>query len=115
MIVDCFSLFTILYHSVILDGGGLFTVANNSSAGSVCENTVFSKTGDISAIESLIVPKVDLGSSCNKSVTWLDFVVSVDNNGSIKYQWMSLKGGTTQGVVGVTKSENLVELQNWNR
>ena len=58
------------------------------------------------------VPTLDSGSSGDTSMTWSDFVVCVDKDGSIEYERMSSEGGTAEGSVGVSKSNILVELEN---
>ena len=62
--------------------------------------------------ESSDVSMLDSGTSINNSVTWSDSVVSMDNDGSIEYERMSSEGGTTEGLVGVSKSKIPVELEN---
>ena len=66
----------------------------------------------MSAIKSSDVPMLDSGSSCNESITWFDFVVIVDNDGSIKHERMSSEGGNVEGSLGVSKSKILMELEN---
>ena len=63
-------------------------------------------------IASSDVPTLDSGSSGDKSVTWSDFVVSMDNNGSFEYETISSEGSTTEGSVGVSESKIPVELEN---
>ena len=55
---------------------------------------------------------LDSGSSGDKRVTSSDFVVSVDNYGSITYERISLEGGTAEGSVGVCESKIPVVLDN---
>ena len=55
---------------------------------------------------------VDSGSSVDKSVTWSHFVVSVDNDGSIVYERMSLESGPAEGSVGISKSKAPVQFEN---
>ena len=71
-----------------------------------------SATGDASATESSNVPTLDSRSSGDKSVTWSNFVASVENDGSIEYERMSSEGGTAEGSVGVSESKILMELEN---
>ena len=110
--VEYFSPFAPWCNSVIVDDGCLSNVGTDGSECSVGENTILSETGDASATESSDVPTLDSGSSRDKSVTWSNFVVSVDNNGSIEYERMSSEGGTTEGSVGVSESKIPVELEN---
>ena len=110
--VDCFSPFASYCDSVIVHDGCLSTVGNNSSECSVGNNTILSETGDVSAIKFSDVPMLDSGSSGDKSVIWSDFVVSLDNDGSIEYERMSSEPGTAEGSVGVSKSKIPVELEN---
>ena len=58
------------------------------------------------------MPMLDCGSSGDKSVTWSDSVISVDNDGIIEYQAMSLEGGTGEGSVGVSESKIRVQFEN---
>ena len=51
-------------------------------------------------------------SSSNKSVTWSDFVVSVDRDRSIEYERMSSEVGIAEALVAVSKSKILAELEN---
>ena len=88
------------------------TVGNDGSECSVSENTVLSQTENTSVTDSSDVPTLDSESSSSKSVTWSDFVVSVDNDVSIEYERMSSEGGTAEGSVGVSESKILVELEN---
>ena len=111
MFVDYFSPFAFWCDSVFVHNGCLSTVDYDGYKYSVGKNTVLSETGDASATESSNVPTLDSGSSIDKSVTWSDFVVSVDNDGSIAYERMSSEGGTAEGSVGVSKSKILVELE----
>ena len=78
------------------------TVGIDAYECSVSESTVLSETGDASVTESSTVSMLNSGSFADKSVTWPDFVVSVDNDGSIEYERMSSIGGTTEGSVGVS-------------
>ena len=73
---------------------------------------MLSETGDMSVTESSYVLMLDFGSSSDKHVTWSDFIVSVDNDGTINYRRMSLEGGTAEGSVGVSEFKILVELEN---
>ena len=99
-------------NSVIVDDGCLLTVGNDGSKCPVDENTILSETGDASATESSNVLTLDSRSSGYKSVTWSDFVVSVDNDGYIEYERISSDGGTAEGLVGVSESMIPVELEN---
>ena len=97
---------------VIVDNGCQSTVGNDCYKCSVGENTILSETRDESATEAHDVPTVDSGSSSYKSVTWSDFMVRLDNDGSIESERMSSEGGTTEGSVDVSKFKILVELEN---
>ena len=88
------------------------TVGNDGSECSVSENTVLSQTENTSVTDSSDVPTLDSESSSSKSVTWSDFVVSVDNDVSIEYERMSSEGGIVEGSVGVSESVIPVELEN---
>ena len=112
MFVYYFSPFAPWCNSFIIDDGCLLTVGNDGSECSVSENTVRSVTGEVFVTESSDVPTLDSGSSGDKSVTWSDFVVSKDNDGSIEYKRMSAEGGTAEGSVGVCESKIPVELEN---
>ena len=112
MLVDYFSPFTSWCDSVLVNDCCLLTVGNDGSMCSVSENTALSETGDVSASASSNVPILDSGAFCNKSATGSDFVVSVGNDRSIEYERISLEVGTAEGVVGVSESKILVELEN---
>ena len=73
---------------IIVDDGFLSTVGNDGSECSVRKITVLSETGDASATKSSDVSTLDSGFSCDKRVTWSDFVLSVDNHESMKYERM---------------------------
>ena len=62
--------------------------------------------------ESSDVPTLDSGSSCDKNVTWSNFVVIVDNDKLIECKRMSSEGGTTEGLGGVSEAKIAVELEN---
>ena len=62
------------------------TVDNDASKYSVCKNTVRSEAGDVSATETSDIPILDSGYYRDKSITWSDFVVSVDSDMAIEYQ-----------------------------
>ena len=111
MFVEYFSACAPWYDSVILDVGCLSTAGNDGSQYSVEENTILSEKGCASAPESSDVPTLDSGSSSNKSVTWSDFVVRIDYDGSIEYERMSSETGTAEGSSGVSESKILVELE----
>ena len=112
MFLNYFSLFTSWSYTVIVHDGCLLTTGNDSSECSIGENTIVSETGDMPATESSDVPTLDSESFDYKSVTWSDFVVSVDNNESIEYKRMSSEAGTAEGSVGVSESKIPVELEN---
>ena len=112
MFVDYFSLFPPCSDFIIKDDSCLSTVGNDGSQYSGGENTILCETGDAYVTESSYGSILDSGSYDNKSVTWSDFVVSVDNDGSIEYERMSLQCGTAEGLVGVSKSKIPVELEN---
>ena len=112
MFVDYFSPFAPWCNSVIVDDSCLLPVGNDCSECSVGVNTILSETIDMSGTVCSDVPLRDSGSSGSKSITWSDFVVSVDNDGSIEYERMSAEGDTAPGSVGVSKSKILVELEN---
>ena len=57
------------------------------------------------------VPALDSGYSGDKSITCSDFVVSVNNDMSIEYKRMYSASGTTEGLVGVSKSKIPMELE----
>ena len=88
------------------------TVGNDGSTCSVGENTELSETGDASANQSSAVPMLDSQCSGNKSMTCSNFVVRVDNDGSIEYERVSSEGGTAVGLVDVSESKISVELEN---
>ena len=111
MFVDDFSPFTPCCDFVIVDAGRLLPVSNHSCECSVGENPILRETEDASGTEASDVPMLDSGSSGDKSVIWSDFVVSLDNDGSIEYERMSSEPGTAEGSVGVSKSKILVELE----
>ena len=98
--------------SVIIDDGWLLTLVNNGSVYSVGENIVLSMTEDTSATESPDGPTLDSRSSVDKSLSWFDFVVSMDNDGSIECKRISSDGGTAEGLLGVVESKIPVELEN---
>ena len=112
MFVDYFSPFAPWCDSVIKDHSYLSTVGNDGSGCSVSKNTIPSETREASATESSSVPALNTGSSGDKSVTWSDFVVSVDKDRSIDYERMSSESGTAEGLVVVSESKILVELEN---
>ena len=58
------------------------------------------------------MPTLDSVSFLDTSVTWFDFVISLDTDGSIQYQRMSLETGTAESWVSVSKSKIPVELEN---
>ena len=92
MFLDYFSLFAPWYNSVVKDVSCLLTVKNDRFECSVGENPILSETGDASITVSSDVLTLDSGSSDNKSETWSDFVICVDNNGSIEDERMSSEG-----------------------
>ena len=55
---------------------------------------------------------LDSESCSDKSVTWSNFVVSVDNNRSIEYQRISSEDSTAEGSAGICKSKIPMELEN---
>ena len=112
MFVDYFSPFSPCCDSVIVDDGCLSTVGNNSSEYYICENTLLNETVDVSTPGSSYVPVLDSGSSGNTSVPWSDFVVSMDNHGSIEYERMFSEIGTGEGSVGVAESTIPVKSEN---
>ena len=111
VLVNNFSLFASRSDSIVIDNSCLSTVDNDVSECSVSRNTVLSKTGDMSATESSDMPTLDSGSFGDKSVTLSDLVLSMDNDGSIEYERMSLEGITAVGLVGVSESKIPVELE----
>ena len=114
MFVNYLSLFNPLCDSVIVDHGCLRTVRNGGSKSSVGDNTILYESGDVLATECSDVRTLDSGSCGDKSVTWCDFVVTVDSDGSIVYERMSSKVGTATGLVGISKSKIPVGLENGN-
>ena len=112
MFVNYFSLFGSCCNSVIIDNHCLSSVGNNGFDCSVAENTIFSDTGDALIRKSFDVPTLDCGSSSNQSVTWLDFVVSMDGDRLIEDKMMSSEGGTAEHSISVSKSKILVEWHN---
>ena len=84
MFVDYFSAFAPWCDSGTVDNGCLSTVVNDGSKCSLSKNAVRSETRDASSTESSDVPMLESASSCDKSVKWSDFVVTVDNDGSIE-------------------------------
>ena len=107
-----FSPFAPCCNSVIRDDSCLLTVGNDGSECSVSENTILIETRDASATESVNIPTLNSVSFRDKSTTWFDLVVSIDNNESVKYERMSSEGSTADGSVGVSKSKILLELEN---
>ena len=61
-------------------------------------------TSDVSTLDSL--------SSRNKSVTGSTFAVSMDREGFIEYERMSVEDDSTEGSVAVSQSKILMELEN---
>ena len=114
MFVNYFSPFAPWYDSVIVDDGCLSTVGNDGSERSVAENTILSERGDSSLTEQSGVPALDSVPSADEGVTWCDFVVRVDNNGSIENERMSSEGGTAEGLDAVPESKILAKLKNGN-
>ena len=112
MFDDYFSALASCCNSVIIDDGCLSTVGNDGSDCYVGQNSILRETGDMHATESSNVPTLDSGSCSNKSITWSDFMVSVDNDGSIECERMFSEGGTAEASVGVSESKILVELEN---
>ena len=112
MVVDYFPPFATWCYSVIVVDGCLSTVGNNGSKCSVGKNTILSETGHMSATESSNVPMLDSESSTDKSMTWSDFVVSINNHRSIEYERMSSEDGTAEDSVRVSESMIPVELEN---
>ena len=111
MFVNYFSPFVLWYNSIIKDTSCLSTVAKVGSTYSVNENTILSKTEDMSETESSSFPTLDSGSSNDKSITWSDFVVSMNNDIAIGYARISIEGGTASSLVGVSESKLPVELE----
>ena len=112
MFVDYVAAFAPCCDSVIVDDGCLSTVGNDGSKCSVGKHMVLNETGYASATESSNVPTLDSGSSSYTSVTWSDFVVSVDNDRSIECERMTSEASTTEGSVGVSESKISGELEN---
>ena len=112
MFLDSFSPLVSWYNSLIVDDSSLSTVGNDSSEYSVGNNTILSETGDVSVTESSDVSTLDSGSPGDKSVTWSNFVVTMDNDESIEYERMSSEAGTAESLVGVSESKIPVELEN---
>ena len=104
MFVDHYSPFAPWCHSVIVDNGYLSTVGNDVYECSISKNPILSKRYNESAIDSFDVCILDSVSFCNKSVTWSDVVVSMDNNGCIEYGRISSDSGTAKGSVGICES-----------
>ena len=103
--VDYFSPFAPMYDSIMVDDSCQSIVGNDTTKCSVGKNNILSKTRDASVTKSSNVPTMNSGCSVHKSVTWLDFVISVDSDGSIVYERMSPVVGTAEGSVGVSKSK----------
>ena len=101
MFVNSFSLFAPWCEPSITDDSCLFPIGDNATEFSVGENTILSETGDASISESSDVPTLDSASVGHKSVTWSDFMITMDNDGSIHYERMPSKCGTANGLVGV--------------
>ena len=114
MFVDCFSTLAPWYDSVIVDDAGLSTVGNDGSECSVGDNTILTVIGDASVTGSSDVALLHSRSSSDKRLTWSNFMVSVDKDGSIEYKKMSVECRTANGSVGVSESKIPVELENGN-
>ena len=112
MVIDYFSSFTPWCDSVITNDCCQSTVSLDGSECAIGENTLLSTTADTSVTESSDVPMLDSGSSDNKNVSYSDFVVHVDNDGSVEYERMSSEGATATGSVGVSQSTILLEFDN---
>ena len=110
--VNYFSQFASEYNSVLYDDSCLLTITNNSSKCSVNKNTILSAIEDASITESFNVRILDYRSSSNKSITWFLYDISINNNASIKYERMSLEGGTAEGLVDLSYLKISVELEN---
>ena len=111
MFIDYFSLLPPWCDSVLKYNSCLSTVGSNGSQCSVGVNTILSKLGDASVTESSDVPTQDSRSSGDKSMTWSEFVDSVDNDRSIEYKRMSSDNGTVEGLLSVSKSKIDVPLE----
>ena len=66
--------------SITCDDSGLSTIGNDGCKCSVVENTILSQTEDMYVTKSSDVLMLDSESSGNKSPTWSDFVISMDNH-----------------------------------
>ena len=73
---------------------------------------MLSEAGDVSATETSDIPILDSGYCRDKSITWSDFVVSVDSDRAIEYQRWSSEVGATTDLVGVFNSKIPMELEN---
>ena len=102
MFVDSLFLFTPYYDCIIVDYGCLSTVGNNGSECSIGQNTILCEPGDAFVLQSSNISTLDSGSSGDKSLTWFDFVVCVDNDGSVEHERMPSGAGTAEGSVGVS-------------
>ena len=76
------------------------------------KNTIPRDRGDPSATKTSNVLMLNSGSSNDESMTWSDFVVSINNHRSIEYERMSSEDGTAEDSVRVSESMILVELEN---
>ena len=112
MSVDYFSSFATCCDSVINADCCLSNVANASSRCSTSEKTIVSERGDVSATESSDVPTMESGFSSDKSMTWFNYVISVNSDALIDYDRLSSEDYTAEDLIDVSKFEILVELHN---
>ena len=111
MFVNYFPPFAPWRDSAIKADSCLWTVGNDGYKCSLGKNTILSETGDASMPVSSNVATLDCGSSGDKSITWSDFVVSMNNDIAIGYARISIEGGTASSLVGVSESKLPVELE----
>ena len=52
------------------------------------------------------------GSSSDKTMTWYDFVVTMDNDGSIEYKRISSESDNAEGSVGIFETKIILEFEN---
>ena len=97
---------------MINDDSCLSTIGYDCSKCSVAENMILIERGDNFATKSSNIPTLTCGSLCDKSITWSDFVVNVNNYGSGKYARIYSEGSSPEVSVSVSESKILIELEN---
>ena len=81
---------------MIKDDSCLLSVSNDGGTCSVRRNISHNERENESASEFSHLSAVDSESFVNSNMIWSDFIVSVDNDGSIEYERMSFEGGTAE-------------------